>query len=188
MVREAINEQKVSEWAEKKGLPLLWTTLRGSCTLGHNHCLATEPPKTKREKKCHLSAQREAWNISPNPANPPPASVRRTQEVQIGIYPEEAPPEPDLRQSVTLGCFKDGHLHYTASWDGVPQPVPSLPLDVIQRGLFPSDFPSRITSPLDFQSNSVLDLPRRGCTTRHGASPWTEVAMHLAEELEQGHY
>ncbi|XP_036452094.1 ankyrin repeat domain-containing protein 53 isoform X2 [Colossoma macropomum] len=188
VAREAINEQKVSEWAEKKGLPLLMTPVRGSWTLSPGPCLSTEPLKTKSEKKRHPSAQREAWNISPNPSKPPPASIIRPQEVRMGIHPEKAPPEPDLHQRVTLGCYGDGHIHYTTSWDKVPQPVPALPLDVIKKGLFPSTFLSRITSPLQFQASSVLDLPHQGCTTRPGASPWTEVAMHLAEELELGHY
>ncbi|KAL7875722.1 hypothetical protein AOLI_G00106850 [Acnodon oligacanthus] len=188
VAREAINEQKVFEWAEKKGLPLLMTPVRGTWTISNGPCSSSEPLKTKSKKKHRSSAQREAWNISPNPSKPPPASTSRPQEVRMGIHPEEAPPEPDLHQRVTLGCDKDGHIHYTTSWDKVPQPVPALPLDVIKKGLFPSAFLSRITSPLQFHASSVLDLPHQGCTTRPGASPWTEVAMHLAEELELGHY
>uniref|UniRef100_W5KEF4 Ankyrin repeat domain 53 n=1 Tax=Astyanax mexicanus TaxID=7994 RepID=W5KEF4_ASTMX len=38
------------------------------------------------------------------------------------------------------------------------------------------------------KEKSMLDLPHRGCTAKPGDSPWTEVAMHLAEELELGHY
>ena len=180
MFREAINEQRVSEWAERKGLPLLSAPPRGYPS--------TEPPKTKSGKKSHPSAPRETWNISPKPSRPPPASLSRPHEVRIGVHPEEALPEPDLHQSVTLGCFEDGRLHYTTSWDGIPKPLPALPLDVVKKGLFPSAFLSRISSPLQFQASSVLDLPHRGCTTQPGASPWTEVAMHLAEELELGHY
>ncbi len=39
-----------------------------------------------------------------------------------------------------------------------------------------------------FQCCSVLDLPRLGRSLKPDPSPWTEVAMHLAEELKPGHY
>ncbi|KAK7171093.1 hypothetical protein R3I94_001108 [Phoxinus phoxinus] len=40
-----------------------------------------------------------------------------------------------------------------------------------------------------FQCFNVLDLPRLGRALRtRPDSPWTEVAMHLAEELKPGHY
>ncbi|ROI16562.1 Ankyrin repeat domain-containing protein 53 [Anabarilius grahami] len=39
-----------------------------------------------------------------------------------------------------------------------------------------------------FQCFSVLDLPRLGQSLKTEDSPWTEVAMHLAEELKPGHY
>ncbi|XP_016307787.1 ankyrin repeat domain-containing protein 53 [Sinocyclocheilus anshuiensis] len=38
------------------------------------------------------------------------------------------------------------------------------------------------------QCCSVLDLPHLGRSLKPDASPWTEVAMHLAEELKPGHY
>ncbi|XP_067308114.1 ankyrin repeat domain-containing protein 53 [Pseudorasbora parva] len=38
------------------------------------------------------------------------------------------------------------------------------------------------------QCFSVLDLPRLGRGLKTKDSPWTEVAMHLAEELKPGHY
>ncbi|KAG9274538.1 ankyrin repeat domain-containing protein 53 isoform X1 [Astyanax mexicanus] len=188
VAREAVNVQKVTEWAEKKGLPLLWPPLRSSGALNHSCFPSTEPPITKSKKKFKESSPTPMWDISPNPCRPPPASVSRPQEVRMGVHPEKAPLEPDLRNRVTLSCFEDGRIHYTASWENIPKSVPALPMDVIQRGLFPSAFPSRITSPLPFQTSSMLDLPHRGCTAKPGDSPWTEVAMHLAEELELGHY
>ncbi|XP_052458743.1 ankyrin repeat domain-containing protein 53 [Carassius gibelio] len=38
------------------------------------------------------------------------------------------------------------------------------------------------------QCCSVLDLPHLGRSLKPDVSPWTEVAMHLAEELKPGHY
>lgn len=128
------------------------------------------------------------WNISPNPSRPPPANISRFKTVGIGVQPDKPAHEPDLRQSVTLHCFENGQVHYTATWDDIPQPVPNLPLDVINKGLFPAKFPSRISGPLQLQCSSVLDLPHRGSTQRSEASPWTEVAMHLTEDLQPGHY
>uniref|UniRef100_A0AAY5EMH3 Uncharacterized protein n=1 Tax=Electrophorus electricus TaxID=8005 RepID=A0AAY5EMH3_ELEEL len=187
---KALIGDKLSKWAEKKGLPLLWTPLRDSWTLHHAQCLSSEPTKSKsaKTKKHHSGSPREAWNVSPNPSRPPPASISRPQQVRMGVHPEKAAVEPDLHQSVRLHRSTDGRVHYTTLWDGVSHPMPTLPLDVVQRGLFPLVFPSRIASPLHFQCSSVLDLPRRGRTPQAGASPWTEVAMHLAEELEPGKY
>lgn len=183
LAREAINRQKVSEWAERKGIPCLRSPTTGLWTLSHQCCHSAEPTK-----KQHANKSKEMWNISPNPSRPPPANISRSKSVRIGVHAEEASDEPDLLQSVTLNCSGNGHVQYTASWDDIPKPVPDLPLDVIQKGLFPAEFPSRIAGPLQLQCSSVLDLPHRGGTQGTEASPWTEVAMHLAEELQPGHY
>lgn len=120
--------------------------------------------------------EQDALNISPIASKPPPG---RSQGV---------PSEPDLRQSVTLDCWRDGRPRYVASLDGVEHSLPDLPLNDLLKGLFPSAFPSRIESPQDFLGSSVLDLPRLGRTSKPNGSPWTEVAMHLTEELQPGHY
>ncbi|GAA6092524.1 ankyrin repeat domain-containing protein 53 [Tachysurus ichikawai] len=181
--REAINKEKVSKWAERKGLPCLRSPTMGMWTMSHHCCHSTKPVK-----KQHASKSREIWNISSNPSRPPPANISRSETVRIGVHPEEVADEPDLSQCVTLHCFRNGQVCCTASWNNIPQPVPDLPLDVIQKCLFPSKFQSRISGPLQLQSNSVLDLPHWGGTHGTEASPWTEVAMHLAEELQPGHY
>ncbi|XP_058251473.1 ankyrin repeat domain-containing protein 53 [Hemibagrus wyckioides] len=179
LAREAINKQKVSEWAERKGLPCLRSPTTGLWTLSHHCCHSAKPVKKQHATK---------WNISPNPSRHPPANISRSETVRIGVHPEEVADEPDLCQSVTLHCFRNGQVQCIASWDNVPQLVPDLPMDVIQKGLFPSKFPPRISGPLQLQCNSVLDLPHRGGAHGAEASPWTEVAMHLAEELQPGHY
>ncbi|KAK6323326.1 ankyrin repeat domain-containing protein 53 [Coregonus clupeaformis] len=199
VARQKLMEEKVTAWANKKGLPLLWAQPRATWNQAHAHCLSpdqrppSQGPQTQRTKACHRqrpgAPPREAWNISPNPSKPPPASVSRPQGVRLSSQPERSPPEPDLRRSVTLcRAHGDGRPQYTAKWDGSPQSVPNLPWDVLQRGLFPAAFPSRIASPSHFQPNHVLDLPHLGCSPGPNTSPWTEVAMHLAEELEPGHY
>ncbi|XP_024229259.1 ankyrin repeat domain-containing protein 53 [Oncorhynchus tshawytscha] len=192
--RQKLMEEKVTAWADKKGLPLLWAQPMATWNQAHAHCLSPDQrPQSQRTKVCHRqhpgAPPREAWNISPNPSKPPPASVSRPQGVRLSSQPERSPPEPDLRRSITLCRARgDGRPHYTAKWDGSPQSVPNLPWDVLQRGLFSAAFPSRIASPNHFQPNHVLDLPRLGCSPGPNTSPWTEVAMHLAEELEPGHY
>uniref|UniRef100_A0A4W5PL77 Ankyrin repeat domain 53 n=1 Tax=Hucho hucho TaxID=62062 RepID=A0A4W5PL77_9TELE len=192
--RQKLMEEKVTAWADKKGLPLLWAQPMATCNQAHAHCLSPDQrPQSQRTKACHRqrpgAPPREAWNISPNPSKPPPASVSRPQGVRLSSQAERSPPEPDLRRSVTLCRARgDGRPQYTAKWDGSPQSVPNLPWDVLQRGLFSAAFPSRIASPNHFQPNHVLDLPRLGCSPGPNTSPWTEVAMHLAEELEPGHY
>lgn len=183
LAREVINKQKVSEWAERKGIPCLRSPTIGLWTLSHHCCHSA-----KTVKKHHTTESKEMWNTSPNPLRPPPANISRSKTVRISVQPEKAADEPDLRQSVTLHRFGNKHIRYTAKWDDRPQPVPDLPLDVIQKGLFPSILPSRISGPLQLQCSSVLDLPHRGSTQRSKASSWTEVALHLAEELHPGHY
>lgn len=183
LAREAINKQKVSEWAERKGLPCLRSPTMGLWTLSHHCCHSAKPVK-----KQHATKSRDMWNISPNPSRHPPATISRSETVRIGVQPEEVADEPDLCQSVMLHCFRNGQVQCIASWDNVPQLVPDLPMDVIQKSLFPSKFPPRISGPLQLQCNSVLDLPHWGGAHGAEASPWTEVAMHLAEELQPGHY
>lgn len=106
----------------------------------------------------------------------------------MGTHPDKLASEQDLNCSVMLGCWKDGRPRYIASRDGISHLLPDLPLNVLLKALFPSTFPSRIDSPQHFQSSNVLDLPRLGRSLKPDASPWTEVAMHLAEELQPGHY
>ncbi|KAM9500843.1 ankyrin repeat domain-containing protein 53 [Clarias gariepinus] len=184
LAREAISKQKVSEWAERKGLPCLKSPTVGLWTLSHHCCHSAKPVK-----KHNATVSKGMWNIPPNVSRPPPANISRSKRLlRIGVHPEEAANEPDLRQSVTLHCFGNGHIHYTTSWDEIPHPVPNLPLDVIQKGLFPSAFPSRLSGPVQRQCSSVLDVPHRGRTQKTKASPWSEVAMHLAEDLQPGHY
>lgn len=107
---------------------------------------------------------RENWSISSKPTG-----IGRSQGTQ-----------PDH--------WTDGRPRYIASWDGIERPLPDLPLKDLLKGLFPSAFPSRIESPEDLQSSSVLDLPRLGRTLKPNGSAWTEVAMHLTEDLQPGHY
>ncbi|XP_051555606.1 ankyrin repeat domain-containing protein 53 isoform X1 [Myxocyprinus asiaticus] len=187
MASITVNKQRLSEWAKRKGCTLEWAPMNVKQRSRHLHCLS-QTGKPKNLKKCHPGTPKEKWNISPIPSKPPPGSISQSQGVRMGTLPDELPPEPDLRNSVMLGCWRDGCPYYTASWDGTPQPVPDLPLDILLRGLFPLAFPSRLDSPHHFKSSSVLDLPRLGRSSRLKSSPWTEVAMHLAEELQPGHY
>ncbi|XP_057186694.1 ankyrin repeat domain-containing protein 53 [Triplophysa rosa] len=144
----------------------------------HAFCQPAEPEMPDDPRKCHPKPT-ENSSISPIPSKPPPGSIGRSRGV---------PSETNLRHSVRLDCWKDGRSRYMASWDGVERSLPDLPLNDLLKGLFPSAFPSRIESPRDFQSSSVLDVPRLGRTLKPDGSPWTEVAMHLTEEFQPGHY
>ncbi|KAL0970148.1 hypothetical protein UPYG_G00237800 [Umbra pygmaea] len=194
VVREKQVEDNVTAWASKKGLALRWPQPMATGNHAHTCHLSQDQGPLSQKNKALLeqhpvASPREAWNISPNPSKPPRASVYRPQGVCLSSQPERHPSDPDLRHSVTLRrACRDGRPQYTAKWDDSPQPVPDLPWDVLQRGLFPSAFPSRITSPSHFKPNHVLDLPHLSCSPGPNASPWTEVVMHLAEELQPGHY
>ena len=187
-------EENVTKWADRKGLPRLRTPPMGMWYQAHTRCLFPDhggptlgKGRVRKAPPGALSPQ-EAWNISPNPSVPPTASVSRPQGVRMSSQPEKTPPEPDLQKSVFLGKTRDGQPQYVTKWDGSPQPAPCLPMDVLRRGLFPNVYPARIASACHFYPQHVLDLPRRGCTPGHSAAPWTEVVMHLVEELEPGHY
>lgn len=188
-----MSEEKLSAWAKQKGVPLQRGPERGCWLINHTQCTSTDPPPAPKHQERHQrrpKEPREAWNVSPNVNNPPKASLSLSQGVPTRTRPKKvSPAAADLRQSVTLTQVPGGRAFYKACWEDKPQPAPDLPFDVLKRELFPADYPSRLTSPLDFQSHSVLDLPRRRCPSPEpGASPWTEVAMHLVEELEPGHY
>ncbi|XP_046707086.1 ankyrin repeat domain-containing protein 53 [Silurus meridionalis] len=185
LARVAIREQNFSEWVERKGLRNIKSPTPGSWALSHHCCHSDEPVKKHHATQ---SKSRDMWNISSNPSRPPPTNISRSKTARISVHPEEAADEPNLRQSVTLHHIGHCQILCTASWDGVQQPVPDLPLDVIQKGLFSSEFPSRISGSLQLQCSNVLDVPHRRGAHRTEASPWTEVVMHLAEELQPGHY
>ncbi|XP_031440704.1 ankyrin repeat domain-containing protein 53 [Clupea harengus] len=188
-VRQDVSRERVTAWAKQKSVPLQWGPERGAWLLNHVQCTSNDPPPAKvKERKGRPKPTREAWNVSPNPNKPPKASVSRSQEVRTSTRPRTAPPTPDLRRSVALTREPSGRTYYKACWEDEPRPAPDLPLNVLKRELFPADFPSRLSSPLDFQSCSVLDLPHFCPSPDPQASPWTEIAMHLVEELQPGHY
>ncbi|CAL8325736.1 unnamed protein product [Lota lota] len=197
--RRALLEERMEEWASRKGLPLppRLPASRSLASHFHSRCLLSEPPGTGTKPRPQTRARpgdpRGPWNSSTNPARspPPPTSIANPpQGVRADVGPVENPsPEPDLRGSVALSKAADGHHQYTTRWGSSPCRAPDLPLDTLQRGLFPRAFPGRMASPRDYQPWSVLDLPRLGVPQRQrGTSPWTEVALHLPEVLEPGHY
>ncbi|KAA0722818.1 Ankyrin repeat domain-containing protein 53 [Triplophysa tibetana] len=145
----------------------------------HAFCQPAERESTDDPRKCHPGKQTEISSISPILSKPPPGSIGRSRGVPSGT---------NMRHRLRLDCWKDGRSRYTASWDGAEHSLPDLPLNDLLKGLLPFAFPSRIESPLDFQSSSVLDVPRLGRTLKPDGSPWTEVAMHLTEEFQPGHY
>ncbi|XP_036407683.1 ankyrin repeat domain-containing protein 53-like [Megalops cyprinoides] len=194
--RESVSERRVKEWAEVKGLPLLQPVPKNTLCQVAPHRLsperkdATQKRRTvRRGRGCEPvpEALREMWNISPNPRKPPCGTISGPQGVRMSTRPEETPPEPDLRDSVTLCKGTDGQAQYATSSDGASYLLPSLPWDMVQRILFPNAGSSRLVSPLDFHPTHLLDLPHLRSPCPH-TSPWTEVAMHLAETLEPGHY
>nr|XP_055047497.1 ankyrin repeat domain-containing protein 53 [Misgurnus anguillicaudatus] len=188
MIRLAVKKQELSVWTTRAGCSPTKHAINVKQSSRHAKCLLTEVKMPNSRTKYHPGTPKEKWNISPIPSKPPPGSISRSQGVRMGTHPEELPSEPDLSCTVTLGCWKNGRPRYIASQDGISHLLPDLPLNILLKALFPSAFPSRIDSPQHFQSSSVLDLPRLGQSLKADASLWTEVAMHLAEELQPGHY
>ncbi|XP_037615517.1 ankyrin repeat domain-containing protein 53 [Sebastes umbrosus] len=119
-------------------------------------------------------------------AEQPPASSSRPWTVLSGLQPEDILKDPDLRDSVTVWRYSSGGPPwYATKWDSTRQPAPDLSLDVLERVLFPKEFPSRIAW---FEPRDIDEVQHKGHPQGRSTSPWTEVAMHLAEVLEPGHY
>ncbi|MBN3313915.1 ANR53 protein, partial [Atractosteus spatula] len=199
MDKEHFNQLKFEQWAQKKGLP-------GPSLIPRNSFLRSRgvPPDSptldrtgavgegRAEKSPPMKVlvrgpPREAWNRSTNPARTPRAAISRPHGVRLGTHPEEEARDPDLTGCVVLTQGWDRQTLIMPAWGGRPLPAPPLPQDVLHRSLFPRSHLSRITSPCDFVPTHLQDLPRRRRPSTDG-SPWTEVAMHLSEALQPGHY
>ncbi|XP_042256700.1 ankyrin repeat domain-containing protein 53 isoform X2 [Thunnus maccoyii] len=190
--KKTLIDEKMADWAHKKSLPLLKDfSPRVLVSQYHTQCLSSDQDRStlKHAKSlCKLQAGRPQEDTCTS-TKPPPASASRPWTIYTGLQPEKPPREPDLRSRVTL--WKDGSSRqpqYTTKWDSTPRAAPDLPVDVLERVLFPRAFPSRIASPRHFEPQDILEIQHRGCPQGSSTSPWTEVAMHLAEVLEPGHY
>lgn len=182
----------MAAWANKKGFPLLKDfSPRVLVSQYHTQCLLSDQnssnlKRAKHPLKHQPGAPHEDRSTS---SKQPPASPSRPWTIFMGLQPEKPPREPDLRGSITVWRnISSRQPQYTTKWDSTPRLAPDLPLDVLERVLFPRAFPSRITSPLYFEPQNIAEVQHRGYPQGRSTSPWTEVAMHLAEVLEPGHY
>uniref|UniRef100_UPI0037E6FF73 ankyrin repeat domain-containing protein 53 n=1 Tax=Semicossyphus pulcher TaxID=241346 RepID=UPI0037E6FF73 len=177
MVR--LNDCNKKTMVNRKGFPLLKDfTRRAQVSKYHTKCLSSDLKPTKHPQKNQEDG-----------TSKPPASSSRPWTIFLGHQPEKPPVgEPDLRGSVTLWKDISRPPQYSTKWDSTPRPAPDLPLDVLERVLFPREFPSRIASPRDFEPQDIVEVQHRGYPQGRSTSPWTEVAMHLVEVLEFGHY
>lgn len=182
----------MAEWAHKKGFPLRKDfSPRVLVSQYHTQCLSSDlnssNPKHAKHALKHQSGGPQEDKSTPT--KQPLASSTRPWTIFMGLQPEKPPRVPDLRDSVAV--WRDGSSRrpqYATKWDSTPRPAPDLPLDVLERVLFPRAFPSRIASPRSFEPQKIEEVRRRGHPQGRSTSPWTEVAMHLAEVLEPGHY
>ncbi|XP_056225306.1 ankyrin repeat domain-containing protein 53 [Seriola aureovittata] len=190
--RRTLIDEKMAEWANKKGLPHLRDfSPKILVSQYHTECLSSDQDRsnlkhTKGLSKHQPRAPQEDQAIT---SSKPRASASRPWTIYMGLQPERPPAVPDLRDSVTV--WRDSRSrqpHYSTKWDNMPRATPDLPLDVLERVLFPRAFPSRIVSPWHFEPQNIVEVQQRGCPQGRSTSPWTEVAMHLAEVLEPGHY
>ncbi|XP_032439499.1 ankyrin repeat domain-containing protein 53 isoform X1 [Xiphophorus hellerii] len=184
---KSLIEEKVEEWAKKRGLsPLKTLTPRSKASKYHNKC--SSPEKNKRQPK---PTKGESKRIQEK------KDVSKAQQPLLpdspwtvfGLHPEKPCTDPDLRKDVML--LKNSinqRLHYMTKWDTAPHLAPDLPLDKIQRLLFPRAFSSRLNTSRDFEPRDIKKVQHKGFPQGRSTSPWTEVVMHLVEVLELGHY
>lgn len=155
----------MAEWASRKGFPLKDFSHVVPVCQYHTQCVpsdGTKPPKHPLKQQ-------------------PPASNPWT--IFTGLHPEK----PDLRDSIMMER-SSRQLEYVTKRDHTPHQLPDLPTDILKRVLFPKAFPSRISSSRHFGPWDITEVQHRRYPLEKTTSPWTEVAMHLAEVLEPGHY
>ncbi|XP_068444108.1 ankyrin repeat domain-containing protein 53 isoform X2 [Clinocottus analis] len=184
--KKTLIAENMAEWAKKKGLPLVKDfSPRVLMSQYHTQCLVPLQDRSHPKR----AEQRAEDPLEDGSTGRPPASPSRPWTIFTGFQSEESLKEPDLRDKVTV--WRDdgsGQLQYTTVWDGTHRPAPDVSLDILERVLFPRDFPSRIAPPCYFESKDIVEVKQRGKPQGRSTSPWTEVAMHLAEVLEPGHY
>lgn len=189
---QTLTDEKMAEWANKKSLPLLKDfSPRVLVSRYHTRCLSSDRDgfNLKHAKGLCKPQAGHPQEDKSNAITQPLYSAFRPWSIYTGHKPEKPPKEPDLRDHVTVWRESSSRQpQYTTKWDSTPRSAPDLPLDVLERVLFPRAFPSRIASPRHFQPQDILEVQHRGCPQGRSTSPWTEVAMHLAEVLEPGHY
>ncbi|TKS92981.1 Ankyrin repeat domain-containing protein 53 [Collichthys lucidus] len=178
-----LTDVRMEQWASKKGLPLLKDfSPRVSVSRYHTRCLQSDENTSDLKHPKHQVAGPQEDKSTP--VKQPPALKPWTI-----FMPEKPSIVLDLRDSVRV--WRDSSSRrpqYNTKWDTRPFLAPDLPLDVLERVLFPGEFPSRIPSPRYFEPRDIVEVQRRGYPQGRRTSPWTEVAMHLAEVLEPGHY
>ncbi|KAM6960390.1 ankyrin repeat domain-containing protein 53 [Tautogolabrus adspersus] len=182
--KKTLIDEKIAEWANNKGLPLLKDfSPRVQVSKFHTKCLLSD------QDNSNLKTTKEPLEGQEDRPKKPPASSR-PWAVYTVLQPERPPRgDPDLRGSVTLWGDRRCRLpQYTTKWDSTPHPAPDLPLDVLERVMFPRAFPSRIATPRHFEPQDIMEVQHRGYPQGRSTSPWTEVAMHLVEVFEFRHY
>ncbi|XP_055012797.1 ankyrin repeat domain-containing protein 53 [Boleophthalmus pectinirostris] len=200
-------DKTVTEWANKKGL----TLRKEFCpkvlvSQFHKKCLISDNNKehSRKEKKTEReSSLQSEEGAQEDKSTSPSSSVGQEEEINhafklpklkpwaiyTGPEPDSPMVEPALRGKVNV--WRDASStkpHYKSKWDRRPHEAPSLPVDTIQRVFFPRDFPHRIQKLGDFQTKDIEGVPHRACPQGRTTSAWTDVAMHLQENLEPGHY
>ncbi|XP_054457853.1 ankyrin repeat domain-containing protein 53 [Anoplopoma fimbria] len=186
-------DENMADWAIKKGFPLQKdfspTVLVSQY---HTQCLQSDQnlshPKHAKRPLTHQTG--DLLKDKSTSTKLPPASSSRPWTIFMGIQPDKPLREPDLRDKVTVWKDSSSSMRpqYTTEWDSRRRSAPDVPLDVLERVLFPRAFPSRIASPRYFEPENIVEVQHRGYPQGRSTSPWTEVAMHLAEVLEPGHY
>lgn len=181
LLTQTLKDENLEQWANKKGFPPIKDfSPRVQVSRYHAHCLLSDQDSSYLKHTKGFYKQQQSL---------PSASTSRPWTIYTGLQPEKLQAEPDLRDCVTVWRESSSRqVQYVTQWDSTPRPAPDLPLDVLERVLFPRAFPSRIVSPRHFEPENISAVQHRGRPQGRSTSPWTEVAMHLVEGLEPGHY
>ncbi|XP_072314774.1 ankyrin repeat domain-containing protein 53 [Eucyclogobius newberryi] len=201
-------DKNVAEWANKKGLTprkefcpkVLVSQFHKQCHISDNN--KSHHHKDKKTRNPHSdgpkedmrtlstsSLRREDAEDIKKSITLPPVSKFKPWAIYTAPEPQSPLAEPDLRGKVKVWRDRSAtEPHFKSKWDRTPREAPRLPVDTIQRVMFPRDFPPRIPALGHFRPKDIEGVPHKACPQGRAASAWTDVAMHLQESLQPGHY
>uniref|UniRef100_A0A3P9KA64 Uncharacterized protein n=1 Tax=Oryzias latipes TaxID=8090 RepID=A0A3P9KA64_ORYLA len=174
--KKGVVNEKTAEWANEKGLKNVTSRMHPSKY--HTRCLFSDQSRSKPKCYGRLQQKRDPQEDNTAPPKTPTCRSSSPWSIFMGLQPEKPSAEPDLRHSVTLFFHRNTRqLFYTTKWDSEPHPIPKLPLDVVERVLFPRAFRSRIFGPECFVPQKIDEIQHRGRPQQRQKR--TEVVTHL---------
>ncbi|GCB83765.1 hypothetical protein scyTo_0024457, partial [Scyliorhinus torazame] len=120
------------------------------------------------------------WNVSTNPTSLPMADIYGQIQADSDSNLNSMLQRHDFGILFQLALDRVGQPVVRSKVREKTWPLPTLPLDLIKKELFPDSVYQRIRMPGEFKAVNVVDLPKKRRLVRDKS----EIAMHLREWLE----